>query len=173
MPKMETSYTNLDKFDCDILSCLQMDSRLSFAEVGARVGLSPSACHKRVKAMEAVGIITGYVAIVSEEQAQLRASVFVQVSLASQKQDALDAFERAVRKHEEIMECFLMAGLSDYLLRVLCRDSEDYERIHSAILARLPGVERVVSNFAIRKVLRRTAVPLSSISGAAGRRPRK
>ena len=151
----------IDRFDKAILGQLQADSRLTFNEIGERVGLSPSACHKRVKAMEEAGLIAGYVAIVAEEQAQLRTSVFVQISLASQKQEVLEAFERAVSGHEEIMECFLMAGLSDYLLRVLCRDGEDYERLHNTILVRLPGVERVVSNFAIRKVLRRTAVPLS------------
>ncbi|MDE2013207.1 MAG: Lrp/AsnC family transcriptional regulator [Alphaproteobacteria bacterium] len=154
-------YAKIDRFDKAILGQLQADSRLTFNEIGERVGLSPSACHKRVKAMEEAGLIAGYVAIVAEEQAQLRTSVFVQISLASQKQEVLEAFERAVSGHEEIMECFLMAGLSDYLLRVLCRDGEDYERLHNTILVRLPGVERVVSNFAIRKVLRRTAVPLS------------
>ena len=165
------SSTNLDAFDRAILSLLQADCRLSFAEVGAKVGLSASACHKRVKALEEAGLIAGYVAIVAEEEAELRTSVFVQISLSSQKQETLDAFERAVRKHEAIMECFLMAGLSDYLLRVLCHDSEDYERLHS-VLARLPGVERVVSNFAIRKVLRRTAVPLTAPPSAAKRRRR-
>lgn len=164
------AYEILDKFDRAILSSLQSDSRRSFAEVGERVGLSPSACHKRVKALEEAGMISGYVAIVDEEAVQLRTSIFVQISLASQKQESLAAFERAVQAHEEIMECFLMAGLSDYLLRVLCRDMEDYQRIHNHILARLPGVERVVSNFAIRKVLRRTAVPLAPREPARGKR---
>ena len=153
--------TKLDRFDKNILGWLQSDSRLTFSEVGERVGLSPSACHKRVKAMEQSGLIAGYVAIVAEEQAQLRTSVFVQITLNSQKQEVLEVFEAAIRRHEEIMECFLMAGPSDYLVRVLCRDGEDFERIHNTILVRLPGVERVISNFAIRKVLRRTAVPLS------------
>ncbi len=152
---------NLDRFDKSILGFLQSDSRLTFTEIGERVGLSPSACHKRVKAMEQSGLIAGYVAIVAEEQAQLKTSVFVQITLNSQKKEALAAFETAIHRHEEIMECFLMAGLSDYLLRVLCRDGGDFERIHHTILVRLPGVERVISNFAIRKVLRRTAVPLS------------
>jgi Lrp/AsnC family leucine-responsive transcriptional regulator len=166
-------YTKFDRFDFAILGCLQADTRLSFADMGTRVGLSPSACHKRVKALEEAGLITGYVATLSEEGARLHTSVFVQVSLAGQKQELLEVFESAVVKHEEIMECYLMAGTSDYLLRVLCRDSADYERIHNAILVRLPGVERVVSNVAIRKVLRRTAVPLSALAngdGAAGRR---
>jgi Lrp/AsnC family leucine-responsive transcriptional regulator len=154
-------FAKIDRMDKGILGCLQSDSRLTFTEVGERVGLSPSACHKRVKAMEQSGLIAGYVAIVAEEQAQLKTSVFVQITLNSQKEEALSVFEAAIRSHEEIMECFLMAGPSDYLLRVLCRDGEDYERIHNTILVRLPGVERVVSNFAIRKVLRRTAVPLS------------
>lgn len=155
------SFAKIDRMDKGILGCLQSDSRLTFTEIGERVGLSPSACHKRVKAMEQSGLIAGYVAIVAEEQAQLKTSVFVQITLNSQKEEALAVFETAIRGHEEIMECFLMAGPSDYLLRVLCRDGEDYERIHNTILVRLPGVERVISNFAIRKVLRRTAVPLS------------
>lgn len=150
----------MDRFDSAILDCLQRDGQLSYVEIGSLVGLSPSACHKRVKAMEEDGLISGYVAIVSEERARLKTSVFVQVTLSSQKEEVLDAFESAIAGYPEIMECFLMAGLSDYLLRVLCRDGEDYERIHHGVLVRLPGVERVVSHFAIRKVLRRTAVPL-------------
>lgn len=155
------SSSTLDQFDRAILRSLQSDSHLSFAQLGEAANLSASACHKRVKSMERAGLISGYVATVDEEKLQLRTSVFVQISLASQKQESLEAFEHAMRRHEEIMECFLMAGLSDYLLRVLCRDAEDYERIHTTILVRLPGVERVVSNFSIRKVIRRTAVPLS------------
>ena len=150
----------MDKFDTAILEILQEDSQCPFNELGERVGLSPSACHKRVKDMRRAGVITQQVALVDERKAGLETSVYVQATLKNQQQSTLDAFEKAVGLHREIMECYLMAGLSDYLLRILCRDGADYERIHTEILTRLPGVDRVISNFAIRKVLRRTAIPL-------------
>ena len=150
----------MDKFDVAILNILQEDGQTSFSELGDKVGLSPSACHKRVKELWGAGAITQQVVIVDERKAGLETSVYVQATLKNQHQTTLTAFERAVARHREIMECYLMAGVSDYLLRILCRDGADYERIHTEILTQLPGVDRVVSNFAIRKVLRRTAVPL-------------
>ena len=150
----------MDSVDIGILNVLQDDGRTSYADLGERVGLSPSACHKRVRELRGLGIITREVVVVDEDKAGLETSVYVQVTLNNQKQATLDRFESAVALHKEIMECYLMAGLSDYLLRVLCRDGNDYQRIHTQVLTQLPGVERVVSNFAIRKVLRRTAVPL-------------
>lgn len=150
----------MDKFDTAILKLLQDDARMAFSDLGERVGLSPSACHKRVKEMWRSGVITQEVVLVDEREAGLETSVFVQATLKNQQQATLTAFEAAVTRHREIMECYLMAGLSDYLLRILCRDGADYERVHTEILTRLPGVERVITNFAIRKVFRRTAVPL-------------
>ncbi len=149
-----------DFFDTAILKILQEDAQTSYTELGERVGLSPSACHKRVKEMRRSGVITQEVVLVNERFAGLETSVFVQATLNNQQQATLDAFEKAVARHREVMECYLMAGVSDYLLRILCRDAADYERIHTEILTRLPGVDRVVTNFAIRKVFRRTAVPL-------------
>lgn len=151
---------NFDKFDTAILEILQEDGQCSFSDLGDRVGLSPSACHKRVKELWRQGVITQQVALVDEREVGLETSVFVQATLKNQQQATLNAFEKAVTLHREIMECYLMAGLSDYLLRILCRDGADYERIHNEILTRLPGVDRVITNFAIRKVFRRTAVPL-------------
>ncbi len=152
--------SELDRFDTAILEILQHDGQCSFAELSERVGLSPSACHKRVKALWRSGVITQQVALVDERRAGLETSVFVQATLKNQHQTTLTAFEKAVAMHREIMECYLMAGLSDYLLRILCRDGADYERIHTEILTQLPGVDRVITNFAIRNVLRRTAVPI-------------
>jgi DNA-binding Lrp family transcriptional regulator len=149
----------LDEFDVKILRALERNCKASFNDIAAEVGLSPSACHKRLKAIEESGIISSYVAIIAEEKVGLKTNVFVQVTLKSQKEETLTAFENSVSRHREIMECYLMAGLSDYMLRILCKDAEDYERIHNQILTRLPGVDRVLTNFAIRKVLRRTAVP--------------
>lgn len=150
----------MDQFDIAILNVLQENGQTPFAELGEAVGLSPSACHKRVAALKEDGVITQTVTLVDERRAGLETSVFVQATLKNQQQATLTAFEQAVARHREIMECYLMAGLSDYFLRILCRDGADYERIHTDILTRLPGVDRVVTNFAIRKVLRRTAVPL-------------
>lgn len=150
----------MDKFDVAILQVLQEDAQTPFTELGEQVGLSPSACHKRVKELWRTGVITQQVVLVDERAAGLETSVFVQATLKNQQQTTLNAFEKAVTHHREIMECYLMAGLSDYLLRILCRDGADYERIHTEILTRLPGVDRVITNFAIRKVFRRTAVPL-------------
>ena len=157
----------MDEFDAKLLRSLQRNCKLGLNDISAEIGLSPSACHKRVKAIEDNGYVAGYVAIVPEEKLGLKTSIFVQVTLKSEKEDELSKFEEAVRRHDEIMECYLMAGQADYLLRVLCRDVEDYERVHFKILTRLPGVDRVVSNFAIRKVLRRTDIPikLSALEG--------
>ena len=150
----------MDKFDRAILEILQNNGQTPFTDLGEQVGLSPSACHKRVKALWDENLISQQVAIIDEAKAGLKTSVFVQATLKNQQQATLTAFEKAVMRHREIMECYLMAGLSDYLMRILCRDGDDYERIHTEVLTRLPGVERVTTNFAIRKVLRRTAVPL-------------
>jgi len=150
----------INDFDSAILNVLQENAQTPFTELGEKVGLSPSACHKRVKELRRSGMITQQVVLVDERKAGLETSVFVQATLKNQQQATLSAFEKAVMRHREIMECYLMSGLSDYLLRILCRDGADYERIHADILTRLPGVDRVITNFSIRKVLRRTAVPL-------------
>lgn len=150
----------MDKFDTEILSFLQLNGRASFQEVGEVAGLSLSACHKRVKALEKDGVIERYAAIVNEDRIGLRTSTYVQVRLKDQQQETLDAFEAQVVTHPEIMDCVLMAGDWDYLIRILCNGVQDYERIHHDILTALPGVERVNSNFALRTVCRRTEVPL-------------
>lgn len=148
----------MDKFDVKILSYLQSNGRASYQEVGEAVGLSLSACHKRVKILEQNGVIERYAAIVSEERVGFRTSTYVQVRLHDQKQETLDAFEAQVVLHPEIMDCVLMAGDTDYIMRILCKGVEDYERIHHDILTALPGVERVNSSFALRTVCRRTQV---------------
>lgn len=150
----------MDRFDIKILSYLQENGRASYQEVGNAVGLSLSACHKRVKALEEDGTIVRYAAIVKEDRIGFHTSTYVQVRLRDQQQATLSAFEAKVLEHPEIMDCVLMAGETDYLLRILCGGVEDYERIHHNILTTLPGVERVHSNFALRTVCRRTQVPV-------------
>ncbi|MEO1042016.1 MAG: Lrp/AsnC family transcriptional regulator [Pseudomonadota bacterium] len=161
---MEKNY-RLDEFDAKILAWLQSDGRSSYQEVGEAVGLSLSACHKRVKALEQAGVIDRYVAILSAWNLGYRTSAYVQVTLRDQARETLEAFETAVQETPEIMECALMSGDSDYLLRILCTSVEDYERIHSEVLTTLPGVERLKSSFALRTICRRTAVPIRQPAG--------
>jgi Lrp/AsnC family transcriptional regulator, leucine-responsive regulatory protein len=152
---------DLDRIDAAILTHLQRDGRLTSADLGERVGLSPSACHRRVKALEDAGVIDRYVALLSEETLGRRSTVFVAVTLEAQRRDVLDAFERAVALCPEVLDCFLMSGDSDYLLKVSIAAGDSYERIHKDVLSALPGVRRLVSNFAIRRVVSRTAVPVT------------
>ncbi|ABI65352.1 MULTISPECIES: Lrp/AsnC family transcriptional regulator [Maricaulis] len=150
----------LDSVDISILNRLQEQGRLTNAELAERVGLSASACHRRVKALENAGVIDRYVAILSELALGRGITVYVQVTLDNQKRDTLVAFEEAVEHVPEVMECYLMSGDADYLVRVLVRDANDYERVHREVLSSLPGVTRLVSSFTIRRVFSRTAMPV-------------
>ena len=151
----------LDSVDIAILNQLQLDGRLTNAELAERAGLSPSACHRRVKALEASGVIDRYVAILSSEALGRGITVYVQVTLDNQKRDTLQGFEDAVEDVPEVMECYLMSGEADYLVRVLVRDANDYERVHREVLSALPGVARLHSSFTIRQVFSRTEVPVA------------
>lgn len=150
----------LDSVDISILTELQDHGRLTNAELAERVGLSASACHRRVKALEQAGVIDRYVAILSEKALGRGITVYVQVTLDNQKRDTLVAFEEAVETVPEVMECYLMSGDADYLVRVLVRDANDYERVHREVLSGLPGVARLVSSFTIRRVFSRTTMPV-------------
>ena len=147
----------LDDFDHKILAELERDGVLTAAALAERVGLSPSACHRRVKAMEAAGVIEGYAAILSEKALGRSATIFVAVTLDNQRSETMAAFERAVAQCREVQDCHLMTGDSDYLLRIVIADDDSYERVHRETLSRLPGVRRLVSNFTIRTVFRRAA----------------
>lgn len=153
----ENSPVQLDEFDHRILLELERDGVLTAAALSERVGLSPSACHRRVKAMEAAGVIEGYAAILSEKALGRSATVFVAVTLENQRSDTMAAFERAVALCREVQDCHLMTGESDYLLRIVIADNDRYERVHRETLSKLPGVRRLVSNFTIRTVFRRAA----------------
>jgi Lrp/AsnC family transcriptional regulator, leucine-responsive regulatory protein len=153
----QNSPAQLDDFDHRILIELERDGVLTAAALSERIGLSPSACHRRVKAMEEAGIIQGYAAILSEKALGRSATVFVAVTLENQRSETMAAFERAVAKCREVQDCHLMTGESDYLLRINIHDDDSYERVHRETLSRLPGVRRLVSNFTIRTVFRRAA----------------
>lgn len=154
------SSSNIDKIDRAILHELQLDGRLTNAALADRVNLSESACLRRVRQLEADGLLRGYVALVDQTQAGYPDNVFVQITLHSQQQDDLAAFESAVKQLPEVMECYLMSGDADYMLRVIVADARDYERIHSQHLTRLPGVDRVHSGFALRTVTKKTELPI-------------
>lgn len=152
--------TNLDATDIAILDVLQGDARISNTELSDRVGLSPSACLRRVRRLEESGVIDGYVALLRAEVVGRPTTVFVEISLSSQREDDLDAFENAIRTAPEVMECHLMSGESDYLVKVQCADVADYERIHHRHLAVLPSVSRLRSSFALRTVVSTTQLDL-------------
>ena len=144
--------TELDAIDRRILMELQRDCRQPIAEIAQTAGLSPSACHRRVKLMEEAGVIEGYAARLSRQALSLTIEFFVEISLQTQSENALERFEKAVALVPEILECHLMGGQFDYLLRVAAIDAQDYERIHRTRIARLPGLARIQSSLALRTV---------------------
>ncbi|TYC48673.1 Lrp/AsnC family transcriptional regulator [Rhodobacterales bacterium] len=150
----------LDRLDRKILNVLQSDGRIANADLAEKVGLSASACLRRMRALEESGIIETYVALLDQRKLGRLMDIFVEISLISQTSESLANFEHAVARSDEIMECFLMAGDADYILRLTARDPVDFERIHRDHLAQLPGVSRMKSSFAIRPIVRKTAIPL-------------
>ena len=151
---------DLDAIDTKILDALQRDGRLSNVELARRVNLSPSPCLARVKALEQRGLISGYVALCDPLALGLSVNVFISVSLERQRKDALETFEQGISQYPEVMECYLMTGDSDYLLRVVVRDMQSLERFIVDRLARIPGVASIRSSFALKQVRYKTALPL-------------
>lgn len=144
-----------DDVDRSILRVLRLDGRRPNAEVAQEVGLSPSACLRRIRIMEDRGVIRGYTVITGPENDDVRGvDVVVQVTLERQTEDYLSRFENAVRQCPEIRECFLMGGDVDYWLRLRTDSVAAYEAIHGEVLSRLPGVTRISSSFAMRDALR-------------------
>ena len=151
---------DLDAIGHAIIDALQEDGRLTNANLAETIGLSASACHRRVRCLEEEGVIERYAAMVNRKLVGRGVSVFVEISLESQREDLLDQFEAAVNEVPHVQSCHLMAGMADYLVHVTCRDVADYEKIHRESLAVLPGVTRVRSNFAIRTVTDTTVLDL-------------
>ncbi|WP_088182940.1 Lrp/AsnC family transcriptional regulator [Sphingobium sp. Z007] len=146
--------TSLDQSDRAILRLLTLNARRSNADIAAEIGLSPSACHRRIRQLEAQGYIRGYTLVAGGRDETATVNVLVQVTLDRQTEDFLARFENAVRQCPEIRECFLMTGAVDYWLRVEADSVDAYERIHSEILSRMPGVTRINSSIAMRDALR-------------------
>ncbi len=151
---------DIDETDRRILRALQKDARMTNAQLSDRVNLSPSACHRRVQALEKSGLIRDYVALLDPRKLERPATVFVEITLSGQTDEVLDAFEREVAKIPDVLECHLMAGTADYLLKVVAADTDHFAQIHRRHLARLPGVAQMHSSFALRTVFKTTALPV-------------
>jgi Lrp/AsnC family leucine-responsive transcriptional regulator len=151
---------SLDTTDKKILAALQRDGRMSNAELSEQVNLSPSACHRRVQRLEADGYIRNYVALLDARKMNVPTTVFVEITLQGQAEELLDAFEKAVARIPDVLECHLMAGTADYILKVVAENTEDFARIHRQYLSRLPGVAQMQSSFALRTVFKTTALPV-------------
>lgn len=149
-----------DAADRRILRELQAHGRLTNVELAARIGLSPSPCLARVKALEASGVIDRYVALVDPEALDLGISVFIQITLERQVEKTLEAFERKMMAFDEVMECYLMTGDSDYLIRLVVRDMQSLQRFIVNELTTIPGVANIRSSFALKQVKYKTALPV-------------
>jgi DNA-binding Lrp family transcriptional regulator len=145
----------LDAIDRNIIRLLRLDARMSSSKMAEVVGLSPSACLRRIKLMEEAGIIRGYTALIGSGEEGSTLAVMINITLDRQTEDYLNRFEDAVRKRPEIRECYLMTGDWDYFLRVEVESPREFEAIHTDILSKLPGVTRIHSSFSIRNALTR------------------
>ncbi len=154
----------LDKTDIRILNELQRDSSISNVELAQRVHLSASPCLARVKAMEKAGIISRYVALTNAAALGLGLNVFISISLKAQNKEALASFEQSISQHDEVMECYLMTGAADYLIRVAVADIAALERFILDQLTPIPGIEKIRSSFALKQVSYKTALPLDKIA---------
>ncbi len=154
------SAMRLDRIDHAILDHLQRDGRSTSAELAEVAGLSASPAHRRQRLLEQGGIIRGYVALLDQDRVGLSVNVFVSVRLSAQTEDHLRAFEAEIARIPEVMECYVMSGASDYLLRVVAPDLGAYEELLRTRLTRIPGVQGVESAFALKRVVYRTNLPL-------------
>jgi Lrp/AsnC family leucine-responsive transcriptional regulator len=162
----------MDVIDQRILAHLQHDARISNVDLARAVNLSPSPCLSRVRALEAAGYIDRYVTLLNPKMLGLAVSVLVQVTLEKQVEPALETFEKAVRERPEVMECYLMTGDADYLLRVLVPDVPAFERFILEFLSKVPGVGNIKSSFALKQVKYQTALPLP-VKGTAAATTKK
>ncbi len=147
--------------DARILRALQENSASPLSELAGKIGLSPSACHRRVKLLEERGFITGYAARLDQRALGLEIMVFVDISLHSQSEEALTAFEDAVGRLDDILECHLTTGEADYSLRIAARSVRDYDRIHRECLSPLPGVASMKTSFSLRSIKPWRGYPVS------------
>ena len=152
--------TALDAIDRKILGILQSDSRITMQELADKVGLSVSPCHRRVRLLESRGVITRYMALVDQKSLGLPVSVFISIKLERQKEADLNHFAKAISGWEEVLECYLMTGNRDYLLRVVVADLTSYEAFLKNKLTRLDGIASIESSFALSQVKYTIALPI-------------
>ncbi|WP_322516654.1 Lrp/AsnC family transcriptional regulator [Rhodopseudomonas palustris] len=152
--------SDLDTIDRKILASLQADGRITMQELADQVGLSVSPCHRRVKLLERRGVITRYTAQVDQKAIGLHVSVFISIKLTRQKEEDLARFARAISKWDEVLECYLMTGNRDYLLRVVAADLAAYETFLKTKLTRLDGIASIESSFALSQVKYSIALPV-------------
>jgi DNA-binding Lrp family transcriptional regulator len=150
----------LDAIDRRLLAVLQRRGRISNADLAEAINLSPSACHRRVQRLETEGYIRDYVALLDARKLGVPATIFVEITLTTQADEVLEAFETAVKRIPDVLECHLTAGTADYILKLVAENTEDFARIHRQYLTRLPGVAKMQSSFALRTVLSTTALPV-------------
>ncbi|WP_114287200.1 Lrp/AsnC family transcriptional regulator [Candidatus Halocynthiibacter alkanivorans] len=149
----------MDAFDRKILVALQRDGKQRLADLSARVGLSPTPCARRVARMEAEGVITGYSARVDQERLGLPINIFIFVELDRQSRDAVKSFEKSLARFDEVMECYLMTGSRDILIRAVAADLAAFDRFLEEGLMQVPGIRTMRSSFALRTMIRRDALP--------------
>ncbi len=154
------SSIHLDKTDLKILQQLQSNGRISNAELADTVGLSPSPCLRRVRALEEAGVLRRYAGLVDPRAVGLPISVFVNVSLRSQERASLEEFERQILQYREVMECYLMTGGFDYMLRVVVPDLDSYQRFLADKLTRIKSVANIQSSMTLKQVVYKTELPL-------------
>ena len=160
---MKNAKIYLDEIDRHILAALQADARLRNVELAEQVGLSASPCLRRVKRLKEIGVIRGFATLVDPEAVGLPVSVFVQVTLERQIEASLEAFEARIARWPEVMECYLMTGDSDYLLRVVAADLTAYQEFLMNKLTRVEGVASIKSSFALKRIVYRTALPVDNM----------
>lgn len=152
----------MNNIDRQLLTQLQRDSTQPLSALAEKVGLSTSACHRRVRQLEGKGLIAGYRAELNPKELGLQLEVLVQITLLAENDQTLERFENAVKRHSEILECWLVAGQADYVLRIMALDIDDFDRIHRVCLSRLPGVSSMHSSFVLRRIKRWRGYSLSS-----------
>lgn len=149
----------MDRIDRQIIAALQRDGRQKLADLSAAVGLSPTPLARRIARLETEGVITGYAARVNQEKLGLPLNAFIFVELEHHTRDSISAFETRLRRFEEVMECYLMTGTRDVLLRVVAADLRDFDRFLEEGLMQTPGIRSMRSSFALRTMIRRDALP--------------
>lgn len=150
----------LDEIDRKIIAAVQDNGRITTNEIAERVGLSPSPCARRLRMLEEAGIIKGYTAIIDQKKVGLPISAFASIKLERQREDDLDRFAAAVSRWPEVVDCYLMTGQRDYLMRIVVQDLEAYERFLKDKLTRLDGVASIETSFALVQIKRSEVLPI-------------